>query len=116
MISALTTVPDISFLPVPIGDHAFFEQPQFQGLLGDDFFNAARASCDLAAGRRSGCIPNQPPLAGFHDCDAVLAPKAVEHDADTFTIRSDDGFWFTDFCLIFTDGYDEPEILLSSTR
>ena len=30
--------PDISFEILPIPEHAFFEQPQFQGLLGDHLF------------------------------------------------------------------------------
>jgi hypothetical protein len=43
--------PDISFLAVPIRDHAFFEQLQFQGLLGDDFLQRLGLSqvLDLAA-------------------------------------------------------------------
>jgi hypothetical protein len=44
----------------------FFEQPQFQGLLGDDFLQRLGFLSQipyLAAGRCSCCIPDQPPLA-----------------------------------------------------
>ena len=56
--------------PSPSAIMLFFEQPQFQGLLGDDFLQRLgflSQVLDLAAGRCSCCIPGQPPLAGFRN-------------------------------------------------
>jgi hypothetical protein len=35
-------MPDISFVDVPIPDHAFFEKPEFQSLFGNDFLQVTR--------------------------------------------------------------------------
>jgi hypothetical protein len=88
----------------PIRDHAFFEQPQFQRLLGDDLFQIlglAAEGLDLVAGGGAGGVAGEPPLASFQELlgpavvealgdalaaaqlgDAHLAAQAVQHDAD----------------------------------
>src|ERR1019366_7400182 len=96
--------PDISFLAVPIRNHTFFKQAQFQGLLGDDFLQRPGFLSqipDLAAGRRTCGIAGQSSLASFQELfrpvvvealgnalaptqlrDAVLTAKAVQHNTD----------------------------------
>ena len=88
----------------PIRDHAFFEQAQFERLLGNDFFQLlglALEILDLVAGRRAGSVAGKPSLAGFQELlrpavvealgnaftaaqlrNRVLAAQAVQHDAD----------------------------------
>ena len=88
----------------PIRDHAFFEQTEFERLLGHDFLQLlglALEILDLIAGRRSGRVAGEPPLASFEEFlgpavveplgnaftaaqlgDAHLAAQAVQHDAD----------------------------------
>src|SRR4029450_1228185 len=98
-----------SCLVSPIRDHAFFEQAQFERLLGDDFFQLlglASEIFDFVAGRGAGGIPGQTPLAGLEGLfrpavvkalgnafaaaelgDRVLAAQAVKDDADLFLGR-----------------------------
>ena len=88
----------------PIPDHAFFEQAQFERLLGDDFLQLlglALEILDLVAGRGPRGVAGEPPLAGFQELlrpaviealgnafapaqlgDRVLAAQAVQDDAD----------------------------------
>jgi hypothetical protein len=62
--------------------HAFFEQTQFEGLLGDDLFQLqglALEVFDLAGGCRSGRVAGQTPLAGFEELfrPAVVLLSAI---------------------------------------
>src|SRR6476661_6367956 len=88
----------------PIRDHAFFEQAQVQGLLGDDLLQRPGFPAqvlDLAAGRRPRGVARKAPLASLQELlrpgviqalgdaftpaqlrDAVLATQTVQHDAD----------------------------------
>jgi hypothetical protein len=88
----------------PIRDHAFFEQTQFERLLSHDFLQLlglALEILDLVAGRCTGSVARQAPLAGFQELlgptvvetlgnalaaaqlgDRVFAAQAVQHDAD----------------------------------
>ena len=62
----------------PIPDHAFFEQPQFEGLLGDDFLQVLRLLPQLLdlIGRSRPCgIPGKPALAGFKELRAGTARR-----------------------------------------
>jgi hypothetical protein len=57
-----------SCLISPIRDHAFFEQPQFKGLLGDDFLQVLRLApelLDLIRRSRPCGVPREPAFAGF---------------------------------------------------
>ncbi len=47
----------------------FFQQPQFEGLLGHDLLQRADFLAQLSglAGRRLRCIPGQPALAGLEE-------------------------------------------------
>jgi hypothetical protein len=88
----------------PSPDHAFFEQPVLQHLLGKRFLQAVCLGPQglyLVARRRTGCIAGQAlpacfeellrpaviqalrnPLATAQLGDAVLAAQARQHDAD----------------------------------
>jgi hypothetical protein len=69
---------------LPIRDHAFFDQPQFQRLFGDDFFQIlglAPEVLDLVAGRGTGGVAGEPPLAGFQE---LLGPAVIEALGNTF--------------------------------
>ena len=71
-------VKDISFLVVPIAGHVFFQEPDLQGLLGDELLQGPRLSpevLDLSRGRLSRCIPSQPLLAGLQE---LLRPAVIE--------------------------------------
>ena len=62
----------------PIPGHAFFEQTQLEGLLGDDFFQLqglALEVFDFAGGRRSGRVTGEAPFAGFEE---LLRPAVVQ--------------------------------------
>src|SRR5712672_2968843 len=94
----------ISFLVSPIRDHAFFEKTQLERLLGHNLLQLSRLTTqilDLAARGRSRRIAGKPPLAGLQELlgptvvkalgnplapaqfrNAVLAPQAVQYDAD----------------------------------
>jgi hypothetical protein len=87
----------------------FFEQAQFQGLLGDDLLQGPSFEAkilDLAAGRRTRGISGQTPLAGLQEllrpvvikalgdaltptqlCNTVFATKPVQHNADLLLRR-----------------------------
>jgi hypothetical protein len=57
-----------SCLVSPSPDHAFFEQPQFERLLGDNFLQVLRLTPELLdlIGRRSPCrVAGEPALAGL---------------------------------------------------
>src|SRR5262249_45393409 len=93
-----------SCLVSPIPDHAFFEQSQFEGLLGDNFLEVLRFApklLDLVGRRRTSSVPGKPTLAGLEKLlrpgvihalgnafapaklgDRGFAAKAIEHDAD----------------------------------
>jgi len=61
---------DISFGILPIRDHAFFEQTQFQRLFGNDFLKLARFAPEFLHFAGIGCpcrISGQPPLACFEE-------------------------------------------------
>ena len=54
----------------PIRDHTFFEQPQFESLLGNDFLQVLRLAPELLdlIGRRRACrVAGKPALAGLKD-------------------------------------------------
>ena len=61
---------DTSFVVVPIRDHAFFEQPQFKSLFGNNLFQVASLAAqvfDLRRGRRTSRIASKAFLAGFQE-------------------------------------------------
>src|SRR6266545_3245127 len=94
----------ISFAVSPIRDHAFFEQPQFERLLGDNLLQILRLAAEILDLIRGGgpCrIPGKPALARFQELlrptvvqafgnslapaqfgDAVFAAKPIQHDPD----------------------------------
>jgi hypothetical protein len=75
---------DISCLVSPIPGHAFFEQAQLEGLLGDDLFQLlglALEVFDLAAGRRPCHVRSEPAFASFQK---LLRPAVVQAFGDTF--------------------------------
>ena len=70
--------PDTSYLAVPIRNHAFFEQAQFQGLLGDDLLQRPgfpTQVLDLAAGRRPLGVTRKAPFAGLQE---LLRPGVIQ--------------------------------------
>src|SRR5262249_47810798 len=93
-----------SCLVSPIPDHAFFEQSQFEGLLGDNFLEVLRFApklLDLVGRRRTSGVSGKPALAGLEELlrpgvihalgdafapaklgDRGFAAKAIEHNAD----------------------------------
>src|SRR5271169_531647 len=93
-----------SFGVSPIRDHAFFEQAQFERLLGNDLLQGARLTAQvlyLVAGRRPCRVTRQPTLASFEELlrpdiikalsnaltptqlgNAVVAAQTVQHDPD----------------------------------
>jgi hypothetical protein len=132
----------------------FFEQPQFEGLLGNHLLQFLRLTpklLDLIRRGGSGGIPSEPPLAGLEEFlrpavieafgdplapaqfgNAVFAAKSIEYDPNLILSRivfarrspnlSDDLFGRRLRCPGFLShlrsliGYDEPEILLSSSH
>src|SRR6516164_7414193 len=94
-----------SCLVSPIPDHAFFEQSQFEGLLGDNFLEVLRFApklLDLVGRRCTSGVPGKPALAGLEKLlrprvihalgnafapaklgDRGFAAKAIEHNADS---------------------------------
>src|SRR5215831_15329325 len=103
MISSFSDAGSLMFgLPIP--DHAFFEQSQFEGLLGNNFLEVLRFApklLDLVGRRRTSGVPGKPALAGLEKLlrpgvihalgnafapaklgDRGFAAKAIEHDAD----------------------------------
>ena len=71
-------IPHSSFLASPIPDHAFFEQAQFQGLLGDDLLQRLGFPAqvfDLAAGCRSRCVACKAPFSGLQE---LLRPSVIQ--------------------------------------
>jgi hypothetical protein len=73
---------DISFAFSPIRDHAFFEQSQFERLLGNDllqFLGLPPQFLDLIARGRPGSVPGKPPLARFQK---FLRPAVVQALSD----------------------------------
>src|SRR5262245_316266 len=93
-----------SCLVSPIPDHAFFEQSQFEGLLGDNFLEVLRFApklLDLVGRRCTSGVSGKPALAGLEELlrpgvihalgdafapaklgDRGFAAKAIEHNAD----------------------------------
>jgi len=88
----------------PIPDHAFFEQPKFQCLLGNDLLEIAGLTpkqLDLVAGGSTRRVARQPLLARFEELlrpvvvkalgnplapakrgDRLLAAQTVKNDSD----------------------------------
>ena len=69
---------DISYIVVPIRDHAFFKQPVLESQIGNAFFQGARLPTQVlhfAAGGRTGSIASKPALSSFHE---VLGPGVIE--------------------------------------
>jgi hypothetical protein len=99
----------ISFVVSPIRDHACFKKPQFQGLLGNNFFQLTRFTAKgghLTRGSRTSRITGKPPLASFQKLlrpfiidalgnaftaaqlgDALLTTQSIQHNADLFFSR-----------------------------
>jgi hypothetical protein len=60
----------ISCLVSPIPDHAFFEQPVFEGEVSHDLFQRLRLAAEilhLVRGRGARCVARQPPFAGLQE-------------------------------------------------
>ena len=75
----------ISFVVSPIRDNAFFKKPQFQGLLGNNFFQLTRLatkSRHLARGGCSGGIAGKPALSSFQK---LLRPFVIDALGNAFT-------------------------------
>ena len=76
---------DISFDILPIRDHAFFQQPELQGLLGNDFFQLARFTAKgahLSRGGGTSRIASEPTLASLKK---FLRPFVIDTLRDAFT-------------------------------
>src|SRR3974390_3372420 len=95
---------EASCLVSPIPDHAFFGQPQFECLLGDNLLQARRLApelLDLIGRRGPRRVAGEPALAGLQELlrprvihalgdafapaefgDRSFAAQAVKHDAD----------------------------------
>ena len=74
----------ISCIAAPIRDHTFFEQPDFEGLLGDDLFQFLRFApevLDVAGVGGPLGVTGQAALAGFEE---LLRPAVVETFGDAF--------------------------------
>jgi hypothetical protein len=68
----------------PIPNHAFFEQPQFERLLGNDFLQVLRLAPELLdfIGRRRACgVPGKPALASLEE---LLRPGVIHALGDAF--------------------------------
>ena len=68
----------ISLVISPIRDHAFFKQPEFQGLLSNDLFQLTRflaKGFHLPRGSRTGRITGKPTLAGLKE---LLRPFIID--------------------------------------
>jgi hypothetical protein len=113
MISSLS---EAGYLIPPHPRSCFFEQPQFQGPLGDDFLQRLGFLSQIpnvAAGRCTRDIHGQPSLPSFQE---LFRPVVIQAPGNVATAqlrdavlpegrpgtRSDDGLWLTDFCLIST--------------
>src|SRR5262245_4629983 len=71
-------------LGLPHPQSCFFEQPQFEGLLSDNFFQLlglAAQILDLLGGGRTGCITGKPTLASLQK---LLRPAVVQALDDPF--------------------------------
>jgi hypothetical protein len=67
-------MPNISFGVAPSRDHAFFQQPQFECLLGDNLLQGAcfvTQDLHLVACRRSRCD------GGFADFWLIFTPSSL---------------------------------------
>ena len=74
---------DISSLVSPIPDHAFFEQPVFQHLLGQRLLQITRLGTErlhLIAGGLACRIASQTLFAGFKE---LLRPTVIQALGDT---------------------------------
>ena len=85
---------DISFEIAPIPGHAFFKKPQFQCLLGNDFFQftgLAAKVFNFACRSRPSRITGKSALASFHK---LLRPFVINTLGNTFTTaKLGDGFF-----------------------
>jgi hypothetical protein len=97
-------VRDIACRVSPIRDHAFFEQPELERLFGHDLLQGAGLEAQvlhLVGGGGPRRVAGEPPLPSLKELlrpavihrrgnafataelgDALLAPKAFQHDAD----------------------------------
>ena len=69
----------------PISQQAFFEQTEFERLLGDNFLQITRFTAQifhLVSRRRADRIARQPPFPSFHE---VLGPLVVNALRYAFT-------------------------------
>src|SRR4029077_6999329 len=77
-----------SCLVSPIPDHAFFEQPQFERLLGDNFLQVLRLApklLDLISRRSPRRVAGEPALAGLQE---LLRPRDIHALRDAFAPRN----------------------------
>ena len=68
----------------PIPDHAFFEQPQFECLLGDNLLQVLRLApelLDLIGRRGPRRVADEPALAGLQE---LLRPRVIHALGDAF--------------------------------
>src|SRR6478752_1084357 len=73
-----------SCLVSPIPDHAFFEQPQFERLLGDNLLQVLRLApelLDLIGRRGPRRVAGEPALTGLQK---LLRPRVIHALGDTF--------------------------------
>ena len=72
----------------PIPDHAFFEQPQFECLLGDNLLQVLRLApelLDLIGRRGPRRVAGEPALAGLQE---LLRPRVIHALGDAFAPAS----------------------------
>jgi hypothetical protein len=94
-LSQVSQTRDISFVVSPIRNHAFFKEPQFQGLLGDDFLQFTRftaKSLNLTCRGRTGCIAGKPALTSLKKLLRLFAINAL---GDAFTTAQLGNGFFT---------------------
>jgi len=98
---------DISCLVAPILAHAFFEQREFERLLGDDLFQFAGLTpqvLDFVRGRGARLVTGEAALAGFKEflrpavvqafCDALAAAQLRDRDFAAKAVENDSDFFF----------------------
>ena len=86
----------------PIPDHAFFEQPQFECLLGDNLLQVLRLApelLDLIGRRGPRRVAGEPALAGLQE---LLRPRVIHALGDGAPHYSDD----TTYRKLFSGKYE----------
>ncbi len=84
----------ITFVVSPIRNHAFFKEPQLQGLLGNNLFQITRFAAkglNLACGSRTSRITGKSTFASFKK---LLRPLVIDALGNAFAAaKFGDGFF-----------------------